>query len=144
MNLIRDLPRRAFRFILFILLFLRELVKANVEVVVLVLRPRLKIRPGFIAVPITARGDFELTTLANAITLTPGTISVHIPADRSVIVLHALDVGDDPQLIRDAIHTHLEKSILAFTRPAGAPPEPDPPQDPDAPPPPPPHRSEDR
>lgn len=112
--------RRVFLALRYAVIFLWELVLANIEVVKLVLSPTLKIRPGFLAVPMDASSDFEVTSLANSITLTPGTISVHVPDDRETIVIHALDIGEDPDKVRRNIKNSLEKNILAWTRPKGA------------------------
>jgi multicomponent Na+:H+ antiporter subunit E len=103
----------------YVLIFLKELSIANYQVAKLVLAPKLKIRPGFVAIPMDADTDFEVTTLANSITLTPGTITVHLPAERHVIVIHALDVKDDPQTVRDSVKSSLEANILKFTRGGG-------------------------
>jgi multicomponent Na+:H+ antiporter subunit E len=119
------MTHRILPFLKYVLLFARELWNANIAVVKLVLSPKLKIKPGFISVPMTVRGDFEVTSYANSITLTPGTISVHIPDDRHAIVIHAIDIGDDPQAVRDSCTNALEKPLLRWTRdqlPAGSPP----------------------
>ncbi len=108
--------RRVFAFIRYVFIFLREMSIANITVVKMVLSPTLKIRPGFISIPMTARGDFEVTSYANSITLTPGTVSVHIPDDRHAIVVHAIDVGDDPETLRQSCATVLEANILKWTR----------------------------
>ena len=100
----------------YILIFLKELTIANYQVAKLVLAPKLKIRPGFVAIPMDADTDFEVTCLANSITLTPGTITVHLPQERHVIVIHALDITEDPQAVRDSVKTVLEANILKFTR----------------------------
>lgn len=100
----------------YVFIFARELTLANYEVTKLVLSPQLRIHPGFIAVPMDADTDFEVTSLANSITLTPGTITVHLPEERHVIVVHALDVTDDPERVRMAIKQELEANILRFTR----------------------------
>lgn len=97
-------------------LFPRELILANYQVVKLVLSPRLPIRPGFIAIRLEAATDFEITSFANSITLTPGTISVHISDDRTTLVMHAIDVGDDLDALRRATKQSLEAPILRFTR----------------------------
>jgi len=110
------MKRRIYYFLRFLLIFARELWNANIAVVKLVLSRELKIRPGFISVPMTLRGDFEVTSYANSITLTPGTISVHIPDDRHAIVLHAIDIGDDPEAIRRGCTDVLEKNILLWSR----------------------------
>jgi multicomponent Na+:H+ antiporter subunit E len=96
--------------------FARALIKANVDVTKAVLRPRLRIRPGFLAVPMLAETDFEITSLANSITLTPGTISVHVVRDHRIIIIHALDIGDDPDAVRVDVQQTLEANILKFTR----------------------------
>jgi multicomponent Na+:H+ antiporter subunit E len=110
---------RLINFIRYAAIFLRELVIANYQVTVLVLSPSLKIKPGFLSMPMRAETDFEVTSLANSITLTPGTISVHIPDSRDAIVIHALDIGADADDVRHGIKTKLESNILRFTRPAG-------------------------
>ncbi len=109
------LRRLAFALIYFFR-FLRELALANYQVARLVLSPAARLRPGFVAVPLAARTDFEITSFANSITLTPGTISVFVPEDRRVIVMHAIDVGDDLDALRQATKDALEAPILRFTR----------------------------
>lgn len=96
--------------------FLKELALANYQVAKLVLSPPHRLRPGFVAVPLTAATDLEVTLFANSITLTPGTISVHIPEDRSVIVMHAIDLGDDVDALKRTTKAALEAPILRFTR----------------------------
>jgi len=108
--------KRVYYFLRYCVIFMKELTIANYQVAKLVLSPTLKIKPGFISVPMKADTDFEVTSLANSITLTPGTISVHIPDDRQQIVVHALDVGDDPEAVRQSIKIALEANILKWTR----------------------------
>jgi len=108
--------RRLFYFVVYIFKFAKELTLANYQVAKLVLSPRMPIRPGFISIPLEARTDFEITSFANSITLTPGTISVHIPDDRHAIVIHAIDIGDDVDALRRATKDSLEAPILRFTR----------------------------
>lgn len=97
-------------------IFLRELVNATIAVAKLTLAKNLTFRPGFLAVPMEARSDVEVTFLANSITLTPGTISVHVDTDKHVVVIHAIDIGDDPDAVRKSIKDALEANILDFTR----------------------------
>jgi multicomponent Na+:H+ antiporter subunit E len=110
------MTRRAWYAFLYALIFTRALIKANIDVAKVVLRPRPKFRPGFLAVPMRAETDFEITTLANSITLTPGTITVHVVREHGVIVIHALDMGDDPDAVRADVQQTLEANILRFTR----------------------------
>ena len=46
----------------------------------LVLTPRMELKPGIFAYPLKVDRDFEITLLANLITLTPGTLSVDVSA----------------------------------------------------------------
>ena len=83
----------------------------------LVLRPRLDLlRPGFLAVDMECETDFEITSLANSITLTPGTITVHVEREHRTIIIHAIDVGDDPDDVRRRLKQTLEANILQWTR----------------------------
>jgi multicomponent Na+:H+ antiporter subunit E len=109
--------RRVLFALIYFFKFMKELTMANYQVAKLILSPSAKLKPGFVAVPLTAATDFEITSFANSITLTPGTISVHIPDDRSVIVMHAIDVGDDLDALRQGTKDALEAPILRFTRP---------------------------
>ena len=109
------LHRMAFAVIYFFK-FMKELALANYQVAKLVLSPAAKLKPGFVSIPLDARTDFEITSFANSITLTPGTISVYVPEDRHAIVIHAIDVGDDLDALRRATKDALESPILRFTR----------------------------
>jgi len=78
-----------------------EIVKANIAVTKAVLSPTLKLRPGIVAIPLDLKSDAGITTLANLITLTPGTVTLDVSSDRKTLYIHALEVGDVEQLRRD-------------------------------------------
>lgn len=94
----------------------REIWFSAVTVAKLVLGPLERVRSGFIAIPMDAESDLEVTTLANSITLTPGTITVHVEPARHTIVIHAIDIGQGPEDVRQSIKTVLEANILRWTR----------------------------
>lgn len=94
--------------------FLKELVVANLGVAWLVIRPRLRVRPGIIAFPLELESDLEITLLANMITLTPGTLSVDLSPDRKTLYIHTLDIEDpeeEKRKIRQGFERYL-KEIL--------------------------------
>ena len=62
--------------------FLRILVQANLQVAWEVITPGLGARPRIIRYPVGDLSDAEVTTLANAITLTPGTLTVDVAEPR--------------------------------------------------------------
>lgn len=94
---------------------LYEIALANWTVLKHVLRPKLTIKPGIVAVPTRMKGDVEVSILANSITLTPGTWTLEPSEEESVLYVHALDAGD-PDDVRRAISERLEEHILRFTR----------------------------
>jgi multicomponent Na+:H+ antiporter subunit E len=97
------------------LLFLKELARSAWAVTITVLRPKMDIKPGIFAFPLTVDRDFEITLLANLITLTPGTLSVDVSEDRKVLYVHALDCSD-PQAARRAIADGFERKIMEAFR----------------------------
>ena len=82
------------RLVGFLAYFLWELLLANLRVAYDVVTPRHHMRPGIIALPLDARTDLEITLLANVISLTPGTLSLDVSADRRVLYIHSMYIGD--------------------------------------------------
>ncbi|WP_068081406.1 Na+/H+ antiporter subunit E [Polycladidibacter stylochi] len=96
--------------------FLRELVLSSWRVLKIVIRPKLgNLQPGIIALPLTVTEDYEITLLANMITLTPGTLSVDVSDDRQWIYIHCIDVPD-PQEVIDDIKNGFERQIMEAFR----------------------------
>jgi multicomponent Na+:H+ antiporter subunit E len=89
------LPRRLRQapwIIVFVLFFLWELVLANARVAWEVLTPGFSMRPGIVRVPLRTRTDWQTTVLANAISMTPGTLSLEVSADGKDLYVHSLYV----------------------------------------------------
>ena len=107
--------RKALRVASLALLFAEELILSALRVGLLVLRPRLKLKPMLLAYPLTATSDVEITLLANLVTLTPGTLSVDVSADRKFLLIHAIDVYDREALIR-SIREGLEAKVMEACR----------------------------
>lgn len=76
-------------------LFLRELTLSVKEVVLTVLRPGRVQHSAIVAVPLDVRSELGITLLANMITLTPGTTSLHVSDDRKMLYVHVMNVSDD-------------------------------------------------
>lgn len=70
-------------------LLLYEIIKANLDVMRLILSPRYEAEPQLITVQIPLKTALGRVLLANSITLTPGTITVSLRGDRYMI--HCLD-----------------------------------------------------
>ncbi|MEP3045825.1 MAG: Na+/H+ antiporter subunit E [Roseibium sp.] len=97
------------------LVFVRELILSAWRVARIVTRPKIDLEPGIIAYPLTVDRDFEITMLANLITLTPGTLSVDVSEDRKTLYVHCIDVPD-PQATIDDIKNVFERKILEVFR----------------------------
>jgi multicomponent Na+:H+ antiporter subunit E len=95
--------------------FLWDLFLSNLYVAYDVVRPRPRLRPGVIAIPLDARTDAEITLLANLVTITPGSLSLDVSADRRTLYIHAMHV-DDPDALRRKIKEGFERRILAVMR----------------------------
>lgn len=105
---------RARRVISLALLFLYELVLSAWRVAVLVMTPKMDLKPGIFAYPLKVDRDFEITLLANLITLTPGTLSVDVSEDRRYLYVHAIDCSDPDQTRRDIAEGFERKIMEAF------------------------------
>ena len=110
---LRTMPR----VISLMLVFIRELVLSTIGVARLALTPRLAshLAPAIIAFPLTAKSDAEITLLANLVTLTPGTLSLDISADRSFLYIHVLRLEDRQRFI-DYVATVFEKKVMDVFR----------------------------
>ncbi len=98
------------------LLFIKELAMSAWTVAMLVIRPRLALTPGIFAYPLTVKSDFEITLLANLITLTPGTLSVDVSPDRATLYVHALDCSDVEATKRSIAEGFERKIMEAFRK----------------------------
>ncbi|NKE35053.1 monovalent cation/H+ antiporter subunit E [Natronococcus sp. JC468] len=84
-------PLRTVRFALYIPYLLYEIVKANLAISVVILRPSMPIDPKLTRVDARVRSGLPLLALANSITLTPGTLTVR--ADDQRLIVHSLIAG---------------------------------------------------
>lgn len=98
-----------------VLFFVWELILANLRVAYDVLTPRHMMRPGVISVPLDAKTDVEITILSNLITLTPGTLSLDVSADRKVLYVHAMYI-DDIEQVRRKLKDGFERRVLEVLR----------------------------
>jgi multicomponent Na+:H+ antiporter subunit E len=71
--------------------------------------------PGIVRVPLDVKTDFEITLLANLISLTPGTLSLDVSEDRKVLYVHTMYVGDKDKFI-EGIKSGFERRLLKLLR----------------------------
>ncbi|MFO7833654.1 MAG: monovalent cation/H+ antiporter subunit E [Halohasta sp.] len=83
-----DSPKRILRGVLYVPYLLYEIIVSNLIVARVILDPRLDIDPRMTRIRVFVGSGFPLTTLANSITLTPGTLTVK--ADNQNLYVHSL------------------------------------------------------
>ncbi|HEY6531049.1 MAG TPA: Na+/H+ antiporter subunit E [Acidimicrobiales bacterium] len=108
-------PLAALHFLVF---FAWALVVATWDVATTVLGPRSKVAEAVVAVPLRAASPVIATMVANAITLTPGTMTIEVSDDADPIVLyvHVLGLGD-AESIREDGWKFEELAVAAFGSP---------------------------
>jgi multicomponent Na+:H+ antiporter subunit E len=85
--------------LLYLLTFSKEIVVANVDVAYRTLVPWTAIEPQVILIPLRVETDFGITTIANSITITPGTITMDHDPDENALYVHAIDGRDVDSIV---------------------------------------------
>jgi multicomponent Na+:H+ antiporter subunit E len=99
----------------FFLYFLWQLIYANLRVTYDVLTWRHHMRPGVIAIPLDVKTDAEITLLANLLTLTPGSLSLDVSADRRTLYLHVMYMTDE-EAVRREVKEGFERRVRELTQ----------------------------
>ncbi len=90
-NIDKKFPIKLFKFLfIYIPVFIWKLVLANLDIARRVLSPKIPLNPGIVKIKTGLKGDFGKLTLANSITLTPGTLSIDV--EDEYIYVHTVDV----------------------------------------------------
>lgn len=77
-----------------------DTVRSNVAVARLLLAPGRRRHPaGFVHIPLDARDPNALAVLATIVCITPGTAWAELALDRSVLLLHVLELDDAATVI---------------------------------------------
>ncbi len=101
---------KPFKLAMYLLMVLVDICKANFIVAVQILGPNNKLKAKFFQVPLDVTNDFTISMLAGTITLTPGTVSSELSADKKYLLVHALNVDDVQQAAAD-IKLRYEKPL---------------------------------
>ncbi len=104
---IKDL---AVKYIKFIPIFFKNLIESNIAVAKIVLNPKLPINTAIVKLKTDLTNEHDRLILANAITLTPGTITVELRDSELFIHILNLDSFDRAKL-QDNIIGELERGL---------------------------------
>ncbi|MFB6087649.1 MAG: Na+/H+ antiporter subunit E [Haloarculaceae archaeon] len=99
--------------LIYLVLFLWELLTANLDVAYRVLAPSMPIEPDVVEVPLRVETDVAITTIANSITLTPGTLTMEYESRTNTLYVHAID-GRDHDAVREPIRRWEDYALRIF------------------------------
>lgn len=102
-----------FNWFVLILMFVRELAKSVYDVAQNVIRPNRVFASAIVAIPLDVKSDLGIALLANMVTLTPGTTTLHISEDKTQFYVHVMNYSDS---VAKDIKQGFEHQILKVLR----------------------------
>ncbi len=99
--------------LLYVLVFLKEVIVANVDVAYRVLVPGRALKPQVILVPLRVETALGVTTIANSVTITPGTMTLDHDPDQNALYVHMID-GRDPEAVVEPIRQWERYALRIF------------------------------
>ncbi|MFH1194632.1 MAG: Na+/H+ antiporter subunit E [bacterium] len=98
--------------VVYLFIFLWEMLKANIHVAYIVIHPKLPIKPGIVKIKTKLKSEAAVTMLTSSITLTPGTLTVDVNKSKNELYIHWITaVTTDVDEATDAITGTLEKYL---------------------------------
>jgi multicomponent Na+:H+ antiporter subunit E len=94
--------------------FIREMINANISMAKICFGGCKNINPGIVKIPTEMKSDYGLAAISNAITLTPGTITMEVTEEngQNYLYVHWIDVKEtDPEKAGEAIKGTLENGL---------------------------------
>ena len=102
------------KIIAFIFYFLKEMIKANIQVAYDVITPKYFFKPGIVRFPLKATSDLEINLISMFISLTPGTILLDVSEDKKWIFIHVMYLESREKFITQLKYS--EGRILEIVR----------------------------
>lgn len=99
--------------LLFGAVFLKDLLMANLDVAYRVLAPSMPIEPDVVVFPLRVQSDAAITTIANAITLTPGTLTMDYDEKTNSLYVHGI-TGKNRDAVVEPIRNWEEYALVIF------------------------------
>ncbi len=97
-------------------IFLWDLLASSVQVARAVISREDITRPRLVTIPLRVTSDLEIMLVANFISLTPGTLTVDVSADRKTLLVHDIFAGEDGDAARAGVRDGIEARVLKATR----------------------------
>jgi multicomponent K+:H+ antiporter subunit E len=103
--------RRPLRALMLFLLVLGDIVRAAIDLAILILGPESRVRSTYVWVPLEVRDSYAIAALAGIITMTPGTLSSDLSPDGRHLLVHCFHT-DDPGATVAEIKTRYERPLM--------------------------------
>lgn len=88
-------------------------VKAHLDVMYRILHPRMPVNPGIVRVPYYVETDYAMTTIANSITNTPGTVVVDVNPEKKILYVHWINIKD---VRPEETHRHISSTFEKYAK----------------------------
>lgn len=98
-----------------IFIFISEMIKSSITVIKHILSPKINVQPGIFKYKTILEGDWEVTTLALLLTLTPGSVVMEVNEEGNVFYVHAMDIKRYQADLERSLGV-FEKAIMEVTR----------------------------
>ncbi|ENJ4191224.1 Na+/H+ antiporter subunit E [Staphylococcus pseudintermedius] len=99
-----------YKVIKLVFVFLLELIKANIDVLRIILQPRIKNESAFFVYETDLEHPWQVALLSNLITLTPGTVVIGVNDDMKRLYIHFLNFSTKEEEVA-GIKGSLEKAV---------------------------------
>jgi len=106
----RTIFLQIWRFLLYLPWLLSRIIMANIQVACLVLNPKMPIEPVFLLFDTKMKKGISRVTLANSITLTPGTVTVDL--NNGSYIIHTLKPPLAEELVNAVMQNKVAKVYL--------------------------------
>lgn len=95
---------RPLRLLRFLVYFVAKVVESNLVVAWEVVTPRSRINQAIVAVPVHCQDDMIITSVANTISLTPGTLTIEVRTEPPTLYVHVLHLRSLERTRRDVLY----------------------------------------
>ena len=85
----------------FFFFYISKVIQSNFELAYHIISPRLKMKPGIVKIPVNLKNNQAILLLVNAITMTPGTLTLDLSEDKKNIYVHFLFLSNEEKRIEE-------------------------------------------
>lgn len=95
-----------------IVVFFVELIQSSLRVAAEAFTPGYSMNAGIIKVPLDVKSDLAITLFSNLISLTPGTLTLDVGADKECLYVHFMYIDDEPEVEARELKNTLEAPVI--------------------------------